>query len=214
MAMIALAVITGCMTRPEVKAELAPETGPRMNERRAAEQEMEPTATPTPVQRKMKTRRAESWGEYYFRKGDFRRAVAHLREDVKKDPGNPVLWRHLGSAYGLGNDFNNAIACYEAALRRDDKDQKTHYNLSLMHNFKGSLEEAESAASAPDTGWELRHRGGAIPSPRRNVRVCEKIEECVKVYQALHSIGERLTPAGPMRHTPMPHCGRFCNFRG
>lgn len=86
------------------------------------------------------------WAEANFRKGDYRKAVSYLREALKEDPNSPVLWRNLGSAYAMAEDWDNALLCYERSLRRDPKDIKTIYNLSLVHDLKGSLTQAEEQA--------------------------------------------------------------------
>ena len=183
-------VAAGCASR---SGAIQADTNPRMNRQlKKAEPEVEPQPSPEPEatpqageeqgDSKQVRRHAESWGEYYFRKGDFRRAIVHLREDVKKDPDRARLWRHLGSAYGANNDFNNAIACYEAALRRDPKDLKTHYNLSLMHTFTGDLPAAEKAARL---GIERSGRHPALLASLGNIYAdMEQGDKAIKAYQA------------------------------
>lgn len=115
-------------------------SGPRMGEARFT-----PTPVPASVNRNRPRNEAE-WGENFYKKGDYKRAVAYLSEAVKKDQGNAKLWRNLGSAYAMGDDFDNAILCFERALKRNPSDIKSFYNLSLVNGWKGSLDDAESAA--------------------------------------------------------------------
>ena len=88
------------------------------------------------------------WGEEYYKKGDFRRAVSLLSEAVRKDQGSPQLWRNLGSAYAMADDYDNAILCFQRALKRNPADIKCLYDLSLVQGWKGSLPQAEQAARA------------------------------------------------------------------
>ena len=138
------AALTGCIKRPAAVAETRPRlaTGAKLPAAEAPPEPPKPKAPSTPAE----------WGEALFKKGDYRRAVAYLSEAVKKDQSSAKLWRNLGSAYALADDYDNAILCYERALKRNPHDIKTHYNLSLIHNFKGSPEELKAAEEAAKKG--------------------------------------------------------------
>lgn len=124
-----------------MKAPVAkPQPTPAPAAQAAASATPAPTAAPAPAAAK------KTVGDQLFTRGDYRRSVAFLREEVKKDMNNPVLWRHLGAAYGMADDFNNAIYCFKRVLALDPADLKTYYNLSLVYNFKGSLTDAEKMA--------------------------------------------------------------------
>jgi tetratricopeptide (TPR) repeat protein len=114
------------------------------------------------------------WGENFFKKGDYRRAVAYLSAAVDKDQGNAKLWRNLGSAYAMGDDFDNAILCFERALKRNPNDIKSFYNLSLVHGWKGTLPDAEKAAKK---GLELKPDHAGLHSSLGNIYADENKED-------------------------------------
>jgi tetratricopeptide (TPR) repeat protein len=133
--------LCGCPKRPLKVAE--PQTvAPRMGESRFA-------PAPTPVPKKGDKRQPKTdveWGDEFYKKGDFKRAIAYLSEAIKQDQGSAKLWRNLGSAYAMADDYDNAITCFERALKRNPADIKSYYNLSLVHGWKGTLDDAEEAA--------------------------------------------------------------------
>ena len=133
-------LLAGCIKRPTDMED----TRPRLS-RPSSTVVAEATSTPEPSSKKPAS--TEEWGEEFFKKGDYRRAVAYLSAALKKNPESANLWRNLGSAYALADDYDNAILCYERALKRNPHDIKTHYNLSLIHNFKGSPQELKAALS-------------------------------------------------------------------
>ncbi len=107
-----------------------------------------------------------AWGAYFYRRGDFRRSIQLLADAVKKDPANATLWRNLGSSYALDDDFDAAISCFQSAIRRDPKDTKSLYDLSVVEGWKGSLPQAEKAALK---GLALAPRHGGLHSSLGNV---------------------------------------------
>jgi Flp pilus assembly protein TadD len=135
--LLGLAGLSGCLKRDLVVGEKPGPAGAAQAQSPAAQAEAV-TATAVPTR---------TVGDTFYARGDFRHAIAYLREEVKKDPGNANLWRHLGSAYGQFEDYNNAIICYQRTLAINPTDLKTFYNLSLIYNFKGSLPDAEQAAT-------------------------------------------------------------------
>jgi tetratricopeptide (TPR) repeat protein len=86
------------------------------------------------------------WADFYYKQGDFKRSIALLSDAVAKDEGNGVLWRNLGSSYAMDDDFDNAVLCFERALKRNPSDTKSCYDLSVVQGWKGNLPQAESAA--------------------------------------------------------------------
>lgn len=163
-ATLALA-LGACSALQRPKAVNEPRTsGPRMGEAKF-------TPTPTPSASKGtvnrdRPRSEAEWGENFYKKGDYKRAVAYLSEAVKKDQGNAKLWRNLGSAYAMGEDFDNAILCFERALKRNPSDIKSFYNLSLVNGWKGTLDNAEQAAKK---GLEIRPDHAGLHSSLGNV---------------------------------------------
>jgi tetratricopeptide (TPR) repeat protein len=178
LALLCLLLSAGCIKRPVEMEEASP---------RLAHGEQAPVAAPplakTPLPTK-KPANSEEWGEVFFKKGDYRRAVAYLIEAVKKDQSSAKLWRNLGSAYALADDYDNAILCYERALKRNPHDIKTHYNLSLIHNFKGSPQELKSAEIAAKNGLAEDPNHAPLHSSLGNIYADEgKDESALKEYQ-------------------------------
>jgi tetratricopeptide (TPR) repeat protein len=184
---LALAV-TACSALQRPKAVNEPRTtGPRQGDVRL---------TPTPIAQDVaaKPKNEAEWGEAFYKKGDYRRAVAYLSEAVKKDQGNAKLWRNLGSAYAMGDDFDNAILCFERALKRNPADIKSYYNLSLVNGWKGTLPEAEAAAKK---GLELRPNHSGLHSSLGNVYADEnKEDDALQEY----ATALQLNPKDPVTH--------------
>src|SRR5258708_3364232 len=144
-----------------------------------------PETSPTPAHSSgAQPSNSEEWGETFFKKGDYRRAVAYLSEAVKKDQNSFKLWRNLGSAYALAQDYDNAILCYERALKRNPHDIKTYYNLSLIHNFKGSPEELKKAEEAAKLGLAEDAEQGPLHSSLGNIYADQAKEtQALKEYE-------------------------------
>ncbi len=103
-----------------------------------------------------------------------------MSEAIKKDQGSAKLWRNLGSAYALADDFDNAILCFERALKRNPADIKSLYNLSLVNGWKGSLPDAESAAKQ---GLHLEPKHAGLHSSLGNILADEnKEDEALQEY--------------------------------
>src|SRR5580700_7226243 len=179
LALALMALLAGCIKRP-VDME---DTSPRLSRgTKAPAAEAQPAAAPAPQPRKPVT--SEEWGEAFFQKGDYRRAVAYLSEAVKKDQNSAKLWRNLGSAYALADDYDNAILCYERALKRNPHDTKTDYNLSLIHNFKGTPEELKNAEAAAKDGLAEDPNHAPLHSSLANIYADEgRDDSALKEYQ-------------------------------
>lgn len=174
-----LFLAAACVKRPHEMADSSP---------RMAHGDKAPAAEPTPeaddAKAKKKPSSAEEWGEAFFKKGDYRRAVAYLSAAVKKNQKSAKLWRNLGSAYALADDYDNAILCYERALKRNPHDIKSHYNLSLVHNFKGSPEELKAAEKAAKKGLEEDENHAPLHSSLGNIYAdLGKEESALKSYE-------------------------------
>jgi tetratricopeptide (TPR) repeat protein len=181
LALAALLALLGCIKRP-VEVE---DSSPRL-----ARGGKIPSAEPTPLAPSAAAPTAkkpgsnEEWGEAFFLKGDYRRAVAYLSEAVKKDQNSAKLWRNLGSAYALADDYDNAILCYERSLKRNPHDIKTIYNLSLIHNFKGTPEELKSAEAAAKDGLAQDPNHAPLHSSLGNIYADEgRDDSALKEYQ-------------------------------
>jgi len=124
--------------KPVGEVHTSPPKAPRETETRFEQ--------PSPVTPAAAPTTEAGWADLYYQKGDFKRSVALLSEAVQKDQGNAKLWRNLGSSYAMADDFDNAILCFQRALKRNPADIKSFYDLSLVQGWKGSLPEAESAA--------------------------------------------------------------------
>jgi tetratricopeptide (TPR) repeat protein len=146
-------------------------------------------ATPEPA---LQPGSAEAWGEEFFKKGDYRRAVAYLCEAVKKNPGSAKLWRNLGSAYALAEDYDNSVLCYERALKRNPNDLETYYNLSLVHNFKGSPDDLKQAEDAATHGLHLDPNQAPLHSSLGNIYADEgKDDSALKEYDRAIAINPK-----------------------
>lgn len=170
-----LLALGACTKRPLAIAE--PQTAPP---RTTTAHFASPTPEAKPFAGKASTRTDAEWGEEFFKKGDFRRAIAYLSEAIKRDQGSSKLWRNLGSSYAMGDDFDNAILCFERALKRNPADIKSLYNLSLVHSWKGTLEDAESAAKK---GLKIDPKHAGLHSSLGNIYVDEnKEDEALQEY--------------------------------
>jgi Flp pilus assembly protein TadD len=128
---------TGCDVREAARREKPDK------QKKAAPTE---TALATPETAAEIEKGQRTWGDYFFEKGNYARAVAYLREEVRQSPADPRLWRHLGSAYGQAEDYTNAILCYKKTLELDPEDLRASYDLSLMLDLKGDFKAAQEAA--------------------------------------------------------------------
>jgi tetratricopeptide (TPR) repeat protein len=167
-ALVAVPLLAGCVKRPLAQDELRSGRPRLAQSKQPAEAVVEarPTPAPSAPAPARKPKDESGMGEELFKKGDFKRAVSYLVEAVKKDNGNYKLWRNLGAAYAMAEDYENSLRCFQAALRRNPADIKTHYNLSLIYSLKGSADEAEAAAKK---GLELEPQNPGLHSSLGNV---------------------------------------------
>ncbi len=131
------------------------------------------------------------WAVVYYRKGDYKRAISLLSEAVTHDESNARLWRNLGSAYAMDDDFDSAIRCFQSSLKRNPSDVKSYYDLSVVQGWKGSLADAESAAKS---GLALAPLHGGLHSSLGNVYDDEGHEqEALEQYAQALKINPRDT---------------------
>ncbi len=57
-----------------------------------------------------------SLGNEYLKAGDHARAVAALREAVRRDPAFSAAWKTLGKALDEGGDSADALAAYQQGI--------------------------------------------------------------------------------------------------
>jgi tetratricopeptide (TPR) repeat protein len=171
--LILLCSLCACSALKRPKGVSTPHSsGPRQGD--ASFNKPTPGGPPSGAVEQKRPHNEAEWGENFFKKGDYRRAVAYLSAAVDKDQGNAKLWRNLGSAYAMGDDFDNAILCFERALKRNPNDIKSFYNLSLVHGWKGTLPDAEKAAKK---GLELKPDHAGLHSSLGNIYADENKED-------------------------------------
>ncbi|MCU0560251.1 MAG: tetratricopeptide repeat protein [Desulfobacterales bacterium] len=66
----------------------------------------------------------DSLGWVYYQKGDYRRALEHLKRAHELVPDDPTIMEHLGDAYLKLGDKANALKFYQRALAKKDKDKE------------------------------------------------------------------------------------------
>jgi len=72
-------------------------------------------------------------------------AIAKYREALYWAPENPNLWRDLGMAYYLDEDYESAIAMLNRALALAPEQSVLHYNCGLVLTAIGHTEQAMTA---------------------------------------------------------------------
>jgi tetratricopeptide (TPR) repeat protein len=183
LALLALG-LGACAKRPALEAETKPRLAKSDSGLSAETVSPSGTMTAKASPEGSDSSSSSAWGDEFFKKGDYRRAIAYLSEAVKKNQGSAKLWRNLGSAYALAQDYDNAILCYQRALKRNPHDIKTHYNLSLIHNFKGTPEELKMAEVSAKEGLKEDPNHGPLHSSLGNIYADEsKDDEALKEYQ-------------------------------
>jgi hypothetical protein len=72
----------------------------------------------------------------YREQGKYGEAVSLMQEILKIDP-SPVMWDNLGDLYVSQWKLNEAQKCFEKSVEIDPGHVQGHYNLGLIHHFKG-----------------------------------------------------------------------------
>jgi len=77
-----------------------------------------------------------------IKQADNAAAVSFLLKELKKDPLNPEVFRHLGLAYfNLGN-FKEALINWKKAIELDPTHHQTIWNLGNLHEIEQRNNEA------------------------------------------------------------------------
>jgi Flp pilus assembly protein TadD len=63
----------------------------------------------------------DSLGWVYYKKGDYPRALKHLKRASELVPDDPVIMEHVGDAYLKLNDRANALTYYQKAMANRDR---------------------------------------------------------------------------------------------
>ncbi|MSO22150.1 MAG: tetratricopeptide repeat protein [Acidobacteria bacterium] len=81
-------------------------------------------------------------GLQFAQKGDLKNAEAELRRAVEVAPRNPLYWSDLGSILRTQKKLEEAINCYQKALKIDSRNCVIRRNLALTQWDLGQLPEA------------------------------------------------------------------------
>ena len=60
-----------------------------------------------------------SWGYYYFKKGEYEKAVAAFQEAAEQHSGSPSYWRNLGHALYMSGKKQGAEKAFSRSLDLD-----------------------------------------------------------------------------------------------
>jgi hypothetical protein len=74
--------------------------------------------------------------------GDYRSAAEKLKQTIKLQPNDYVLWLRLGDASGNLNDFETAFASYQKAIELAPNYAHPKWNAGLIRLKLGKIEEA------------------------------------------------------------------------
>ncbi len=66
----------------------------------------------------------DSLGWVYYQKGDYPRALQHLKRAHEIVPDDPTIMEHIGDAYLKLNDRASALKFYQRALSKKEKDKE------------------------------------------------------------------------------------------
>jgi tetratricopeptide (TPR) repeat protein len=72
------------------------------------------------------------------------KAIEHIDKAIAIKPENGTYYMHLGKAYMLKTDYVGATAAYERAIELGLKKGKPHYDLGIIAEREGRLEDARS----------------------------------------------------------------------
>ncbi|GAB4108593.1 MAG: hypothetical protein Kow001_06470 [Acidobacteriota bacterium] len=77
--------------------------------------------------------------------GDYRQAIPVLRGLVSQDPGNPLIYQHLGLCLQEIGDFRGAVSVYESAIHAQADSDRTWAELGEVAVRLGNLERGIEA---------------------------------------------------------------------
>ncbi len=113
------------------------------------------------VERRRLAARLRRTGEVLRRLGRRDEALSSYERALVLTPGDPVVWRALGSLHREAGRTLEAVRCYEEALTQDPSDVHSAFFLAHTLREAGRLDEAlevieEALGAAPD--WGLGHK--------------------------------------------------------
>lgn len=88
-----------------------------------------------------------AWG--YYRKGDYKEALAAILKSIEKMDYDSIVWEHLGHIYLKLGDFDNAWFSFQLSndLNNQEKNIKLAYDLKDKVNFQKAIERYFSLIS-------------------------------------------------------------------
>lgn len=84
-------------------------------------------------------------GEFYFQRGEHKKAVEYFKEAARQDPGMHYAWRNMGDSYYELGDAVRAQECYARAIAAAPLDPELHSNLGMILERLGKYPDAERA---------------------------------------------------------------------
>ena len=88
-------------------------------------------------------------GEDYFKKNDFKGAIACWEKVLEATPGNLEVYQKMGVAYVRNNQIKEAVDICERGLKIDDKNPDLYYALAfaqfLKNDYSSSLKNLDRA---------------------------------------------------------------------
>jgi tetratricopeptide (TPR) repeat protein len=85
-----------------------------------------------------------SLGNEYFKREDYERAIPHLAEAVRQDPGYSAAWKIYGKALAAMGRHQDAIAAFDKGIRAAE-DKGDIQAAKEMHVFRKRAEKATKA---------------------------------------------------------------------
>jgi len=82
------------------------------------------------------------YGNDYYRKGDYDRAIAEYNRAIRADPNYIIAYIHRGNAYYNKGDYDRAIADYNQAIRLDPNFIAAYHNRGNAYDEKGDYDKA------------------------------------------------------------------------
>ncbi len=81
-------------------------------------------------------------GRKYYIAGEYDKAIAAFKEEIRKKPTSAEAYFNLGLAYGKNGQQENEIDAYREALKLNPNRPELHFNLGTVYNDIGKKEEA------------------------------------------------------------------------
>ncbi|MBI5216329.1 MAG: tetratricopeptide repeat protein [Ignavibacteriae bacterium] len=81
-------------------------------------------------------------GRKFFLDGDYKKAVAALKDEINKKPSSAEAYFNLALAYGKLGQHDNEISAYEEASKLTPNKPETYFNLGNAYIDKGDKHKA------------------------------------------------------------------------